>query len=47
MNGTTIFVKDYSASLRMHVETPNTLVSPYHQQLLRIAVPRIVFYEFL
>ena len=30
LNGTTVFVKGYSASVRMHVETPNT----YHQQII-------------
>ena len=30
MNGTTVFVKGYSASVRMHVETST---SPYRQQI--------------
>ena len=33
LNGTTVFVKDYSASVRMHDETPNTSISPYHKQI--------------
>ena len=33
MNGTTAFVKGYRAGVRMHVETPNTPVPPYHQQI--------------
>ena len=33
LNGTTVFVKGYSASVRMHVETPNAPVPSYHQQI--------------
>ena len=34
MNGTTVFVKGYSASVRMHVEMPNAPpFCPYHQQI--------------
>ena len=33
MNGTIVFVKGYSASVRMHVETPNAPVPTYHQQI--------------
>ena len=29
MNGITVFVKGYSTSLRIHVETPNASISPY------------------
>ena len=43
LNGTTVFVKGYIASVRMHVETPNApsfcSVSRSAGELLRTTVP--------
>ena len=37
LNGTTVFVKGYNASVRIHVETPNARSfnsAPYHQRII-------------